>query len=173
MSEEKLPKVDLASQALSDADVTTLQTVDSSARFVRGFFARSSLEDSDLSFVPFRVPDFSKELCLTDQSHALTIGDMVRRGVQDVGSVSDSDYDFPDGKDDGRTVDQFLSWREPAELSEREHTVLGRMADNAAKNTVLSALEKVASKTDTQSGTKISSQTHEEASLSASQEKKE
>lgn len=31
---DDLPKVDLASQALTDADVTTLQTVASSARFV-------------------------------------------------------------------------------------------------------------------------------------------
>lgn len=172
---------DLAKAALTEADVTTLDAVSVSSRFVRGFFARQSLEDSDLCFIPFHVPDFSNVLCMTDQSHALTIGDMVRRGVQDVGQVNDSDYDFPDGKDDGRNVDQFLSWREPAELSEQEHNILSRMSDNAARKAMLSALEKTASQFDTKSDTKsdtkgdikTSSQTREGASVSVSQEKKE
>lgn len=168
---------DLAKAALTGADVTTLDAVSVSSRFERGFFARQSLQDSDLRFIPFHVPDFSNVLCMTDQSHALTVGDMVRRGVQDVGQVNDSDYDFPDGKDDGRNVDQFLSWREPAELSEQEHNILSRMSDNAARKSMLSALEKVASqfdaKSDTQGDIKTSPQTSDKASVSVSQEKKE
>lgn len=66
-------------------------------------------------------------LSQADQSHALSIAEMIARGISDVGKIHDSDYDFADGEDTGLETSALAAWKDPAELAEAEQALNDRL----------------------------------------------
>lgn len=69
----------------------------------------------------------------TDQSHALSIAELVKRGQGQTVDVHESDFDFPDGRDSGLNVNPLVSWNDPAENYEHEQTIAEIIQENLRK----------------------------------------
>lgn len=70
---------------------------------------------------PFRFVQYPPSV--TDQIHASSIAEMVKQGQGAIGEEDMNNFDFPDGKDDGKLKGHSLSeleWADPAERYENE-----------------------------------------------------
>lgn len=136
MSEKKVEKGsvttgELASAALSGSDVSEKQ-VSVSFRFTGSDRYKSISRFVHNGFYYAEdIREFVYPPTMTDQLHGLSLADQIKRGQVDVTFAEESQFDFPDGKDDGREPgDVFLS-RE--ELSMREHDLGERIAVQEAR----------------------------------------
>lgn len=66
---------------------------------------------------------------VTDQLHRATIADMIKQGQGQVEEVDMNNFEFPDGKDDGKLTARGLSDLEWADLSERYESELALRAE--------------------------------------------
>lgn len=106
-------------------------------------------------------------LSVTDQTHALSISEQVRRGVAQEQEVDKNSFDFKDGKDDGSEAigifdlsNRVDAWIAEQNLSEELRSsfrsqVLQKQADKAMKEAIENAKSK--SETETKVDSKVSS----------------
>lgn len=92
---------------------------------------------------------------MTDQTHALSIAEQVRRGLGDAEKPDPKAFDFPDGKDDGSEAHGIFefanrvdAWVAEQNLSDElkqsfRSQVLQQQADKAASETIKSVTDKV------------------------------
>lgn len=99
-------------------------------------------------------------LSVTDQTHALSISDQVRRGIAQEQEPNENSFDFKDGKDDGSDAigifelsNRVDAWIAEQNLSEDlkssfRHQVLQQQADKAMKETIEKSTNKQTVKTE-------------------------
>lgn len=171
MSEKKVEKGslttgELASAALSGADASGKEV------FVSFSFTGSDRYKSISRFVhngfyyAEDIREFVYPPTLTDQLHGLSLADQIKRGQVDVTFAEQSQFDFPDGKDDGREPGDIFLSRE--ELSMKEHDLGERLGVQEARRRV--DLEKT---TNNITGTNSSDSEPSEAHYTASDSKAE
>lgn len=117
---------------------------------------------------------------LTDQTHALTIAEQVRRGQGDADKPDPNAYDFPDGKDDGsdahgifefsERVDQWIAEQNLSDELRQSfrQQVLSRELDKA-QSKVMSENDSLPKDSSTQSSSTQSSATQPSATQVSSQ----
>lgn len=139
MSEKEVEKEsvttgELASAALSGSDVSEKE-VSVSFRFTGSDRYKSISRFVHNGFYYAEdIREFVYPPTLTDQLHGLSLADQIRRGQVDVTFAEESQFDFPDGKDDGREPGDIFLSRE--ELSMKEYNLGERLAAQEARRRV-------------------------------------
>lgn len=99
-------------------------------------------------------------LSVTDQTHALSISEQVRRGIAQEQEPDESSFDFKDGKDDGSEAigifelsNRVDAWIAEQNLSDELRSsfrsqVLQQQADKAMKETIEKSIAQTDNKTD-------------------------
>lgn len=120
-----------------------------------GIRRKTPLSVSTEQYVCLITPDVGYPLSVTDQTHALSISEQIRRGVAQEQEPEKNNFDFIDGKDDGsKAIGIFdLCNRVDAWIAEQQLTeelrdsfrsqVLKQTADKAMKETLDMASNKV------------------------------
>lgn len=141
MSEES--KV-AAAAALSDdeGDTGVVNTVSLMAvRRVRRYVPEFVRTEAIMADVIMRGSSIVFPENIADQAHAASIAELVKRGSASVGMIADEDFDSPEFIASGATSDPLVAWKEPAELSEREHYMKQEL-DNDVKEALKTAAKR-------------------------------
>ena len=88
---------------------------------------------------------------ITEQVHALSLAEQIRRGQGEAKDIDESDkskyYDFPDGKDDGRDGVGLYDLSEPADAYEQEQSFAPKFAQEVKNAQLQAEADKAQAKT--------------------------
>lgn len=152
----------LAQDALSDDDTPKEEVV--VTRFVCSDMLYPVKRGIPLSPV---IKSVAFPLSRTDQIHNVSVSEMVRRGTGQVKETEVSNFDFPDGKDDGTLEPvglQSFDWADPAERFEKEMSLRAAMSPFVRqKSSTSSSQNKVdtGSSSDSSAGSQTSNSSSE------------